>query len=118
MEAKLNAKCLLVDSQNAYVIVESHSAYVLVDVSARVLTCSPSRGGDVSVNVFDINQPSLPTPFYSAFVSVSVFMVLSTVFHSINSPYNTLLSHSVLPVLFLPYWSFQLLSFYESLPQP
>ena len=108
MEAKLNAKCLLVDSQNAYVIVESHSAYVLVDVSARVLTCSPSRGGDVSVNVFDINQPSLPTPFYSAFVSVSVFMVLSTVFHSINSPYNTLLSHSVLPVLFLPYWSFQL----------
>ena len=24
---------------------------------------SPSRGGDVAVNVFDINQPSLPTRF-------------------------------------------------------
>ena len=33
-------------------------------------------------------------------------MALSTVFHSINSPDNFLLSHAVLPVLFLPYWSF------------
>ena len=33
-------------------------------------------------------------------------MALSTVFHSINSPDNSPLSHSVLPVLFLPYWSF------------
>ena len=32
--------------------------------------------------------------FYSVRVSASVFMALSTVFHSINSP----LSHSVLPV--------------------
>ena len=37
---------------------------------------SPSRGGDVVVFVFDINQPSLPTPFYSVLVSVSVFMAL------------------------------------------
>ena len=58
--------------------------------------------------VFDINQPSLPTPFYSDLVSVSVFMALSTVFHSVNSPDNSPLSHSVLPVLFLPDWSFQL----------
>ena len=36
------------------------------------------------------------------------FLALSTVFHSINSPDNSPLSHSVLPVLFLPYWSFQL----------
>ena len=64
---------------------------------------SPSRGGDVAVYVFDINQPSLPTPLYSVHVSVSVFMALSTVFHSINSPDNSQLSHSVLPVLFLPY---------------
>ena len=62
----------------------------------------------VTVYVFDINQPSLPTPFYSVLVSVSVFMALSTVFHSINSPDNSPLSHSVLPVLFLPCWSFQL----------
>ena len=69
---------------------------------------SPSRGGDAAVYVFDVNQPSLPTPFYSVHVSISVFIALSTVFRSINSPDNSLLSHSVLPVLFLPYWSFQL----------
>ena len=38
----------------------------------------------------------------------SIFMALSTAFHSINSPDSTPLSHSVFPVLFLPYWSFQL----------
>ena len=73
----------------------------------RVPAGSPSRGGDVTVYVKDINQPSLPTPFYSVLVSVSVFVALSTVFHSINSPDNSLFSHSVLPVLSLPYWSFQ-----------
>ena len=69
---------------------------------------SPSRGGDVAIYVFDINQLSLPTHFYSVLVSVSVVMALSTVFNSINSPDNSPLSHSVLPVLNLPYWSFQL----------
>ena len=56
----------------------------------------------------DVNQPSLPAPFYSVRVSISVYMALSTVFHSINSPDNSPLSHSVLPVLFLPYWYFKL----------
>ena len=80
---------------------------------------SPSRGGDVAGDVFDINQLSLPTPLYSVLVSVSLFMALSTVFHSINSPYNSPLSDSVLPVLFLPYRSFHIHIFlYESLPQP
>ena len=65
-----------------------------------VPTGSPSRGGDVAVYVFDINQPSLPTPFCSVLVSISVFMPLSTLFHSINFLYNCLLSHSVLPVFF------------------
>ena len=74
-------------------------------------TGSRSRGGDVAVYVFEINQPSLPTPFYSVLVSVSVFMALSTVFHSINSPDNSPLSHSILLVLFLPYRSFQLYLF-------
>ena len=55
-----------------------------------------------------INQPSLPTPFNSVLVSVFVFLALSTVFHSINSPGNSPFSHSVLVVLALPYWSFQL----------
>ena len=73
-----------------------------------VTTGSPSSGEDVAVYVFDINQPGWPTPFYAVLVSVSVFMALSTVFHSINSPNNSSLSHRVLLVLFLPYWSFQL----------
>ena len=64
---------------------------------------SPSRGGDVAVDVFDTNQPSLPTPFYSVLVSVSVFMALSSVFHFINSPDNFLFSHSVLLVLSMFY---------------
>ena len=67
-----------------------------------------SRGGDVAVYVFDVNQPSLPTPFHSVLVSISVFTALSTVFHSVNSPDNSPLSHSVPPVSFLPHWSFQL----------
>ena len=84
-----------------------------VQVSVDVLTTdvpagSPSFGGDVAVCVFDINQPNLPAPFDSVLVSAFVFMTLSTVFHSINSPDNSPLSHSVLPVLFLPHWSFQL----------
>ena len=82
-------------------------------LALKVPAGSPSRGGDVAVYVFDINQPSLPNSFfffffYSVLVSVSVFMAISTVFHSINSPNNSTLSHSFLPVLFLPYWSFQL----------
>ena len=76
--------------------------------SASSLACSPSHGGDVAVYVSDINQPILPTAFYSVLVSISVFMAFSTVFHSINSPHNFPLSHSVLAVLFLFNWSFQL----------
>ena len=62
----------------------------------------------------DINQPSLPTPFYSVLVSISVFMALSTVFHSINSPNNSPFSHTVPLVLSLPHW----LCLCESLLQP
>ena len=80
---------------------------------------SPSRGGDaVVVVVKDINQPSLPTPFYSVLVSLSVFIALSTVFHSLNSPDDSLFSHSVLPALSLPHYGpFNYISLYESLPQ-
>ena len=64
---------------------------------------SSSHGRDVAVYVFDIIQPSLPTPYYSVLVSI---IALSTVFHFIDSPDNSPLSHFVLPVLILPYWSF------------
>ena len=55
---------------------------------------SPSRGGDVTVFVKEINQSSLPTHFYSVLVSISVFLALSIVFPSINSPDNSPFSHS------------------------
>ena len=60
-----------------------------------VLPGSPSRGGHVAVYIFDENQPSLPTPFYSVLVSIYVFMKLSTVSTSLNSPDNSPLSHSI-----------------------
>ena len=66
----------------------------------------------MTVYVFDRKPTELAHSFYSVLVSVSVFMALSTVFHSINSPDNSpffcLFFHSVLLVLSLPYWSFQL----------
>ena len=65
---------------------------------------------------------SLPTPFFSlkksVLVSISVFMALSTVFHSIDPPESSLLSPIVLPVIFLPYCSFNYIYLYESLPSP
>ena len=66
---------------------------------------SPARRGDVTVYVFDRNQflMSLTSPFYSLPLSFSVFIALSTVFYSINSPDNSPLSHSILPTLFLSY---------------
>ena len=76
---------------------------------------SPPCGGDVEVYVFDINQPSLPTPSYSVLVSISVFMALSTIFHSINSPDNSPLSHSVLRSYFCLTDPFNYIPLYESL---
>ena len=40
----------------------------------------------------DTDQPSLPTSSCSVLVSVSVVMALSTLFHSINSPDNSVFS--------------------------
>ena len=84
-----------------------------------VSTGSTSRCAAVTDNVPDLNQPSLLTPaFYSVLVSVSVFMALSTVFHSINSPDNSPLSHSVLLVLFCLIGPLNYVSLSESLLQP
>ena len=66
-------------------VVDVHWCLHCIDL-LNVSSGSPSRGGDVAVYVFDINQPSLPTPFSSVVVSVSVFMALSTLFHFINFP--------------------------------
>ena len=49
--------------------------------------------------------------FVVVVVVVVVFYAFTTVFHSINPSDNSLLSHSVLSVVFLPYWSFHLYLF-------
>ena len=82
--------------------------YFVTLIRSVAFAGSPSHGGVVTVYVYDINHLSLPTPFYSILVSSFVFMALLTVFHSTNSPHNSPFSYSVLPVLSLPYWSFQL----------
>ena len=61
---------------------------------------------------------SLAHSFYSVLVSISVYMALSTVFRSLNSPDNSPLSQSVLLVLFCFSGPFNYISLYESLPQP
>ena len=83
-----------------------------------VPTGSPSRGGNVTVHVCDINQPSLSTPFYSVLVSISVFMALSTVFRSINSPDNSVFSLCSSGLNLCPIGPFNYMSLYESLLQP
>ena len=67
--------------------------------------------------VFGINQLSFPTPFYSICASVSVFMALSTISYSINSPTNSASSLFVLSYFCLvgPFYYMYL---YQSLPQP
>ena len=75
-------------------------------VPRRVPAGSPSRCGDVAVYVFDINQPSSPTPFI--FLCPFLSFGPSTVFLSVTSPDSSPLPHSVLLVSFLPYWLFQL----------
>ena len=54
---------------------------------------SPSRGGDVTVYM-SMTQTNRACPlfFYSVHVSISVVMALSTVFHSIDSPDNSIFS--------------------------
>ena len=92
-----------------------------VCVSVSVCLCVPagshSLDGNVTVHVLDINQPSLPL-FDSVLVSVSVFIALSTVFCSINSPDNSPLSHSVLRSYFCFIGPFSYIFLYDSLPQP
>ena len=67
-----------------------------------VPTGSPSRDRDVALYVFEINQLSLPTPFfYSVLASFSVFMAPLTVFHSVSSPDNCPLSSGLMSTLLI-----------------
>ena len=53
-----------------------HASGISHATTASVPAGSPSSGGDVTVYVCDIKQPSLPIPFYSVIVSISVFKTL------------------------------------------
>ena len=88
--------------QPTEVLLDSRIWHLLVLLlSAGVPAGSPSLGGDVTIYVLDmINHPSFAHSFSSVLVSISVLTALSTVFHSIISPDNSPLSHSVLLVLF------------------
>ena len=51
---------------------------------------SPSRGGDVTVYAFDINQPSLPTPFYSVLVYFCLYGPFNCIsFHKFSRELST-----------------------------
>ena len=50
--------------------------FVLLFSSLHVPTGSSSRGGDVAVYIFEINQPDSPTTFYSVLEPASVFIAL------------------------------------------
>ena len=69
--------------------------------------CLPTNSGSVagSLEPWADNGSQSSSVAYSVLVSISVFMVLSTVSPFMNSPDNSLLSHSVLPV-FQPCISF------------
>ena len=86
------------------------SVSLLVDIVTDVATPvsvpagSPSRGGDVTVYVLDKSKRGCPLLLLCTFFSV--FIAVSTVFHSTNFPDNSPLSHSVLVVLFCLVGSF------------
>ena len=111
--ARDSSVCL--NSEAAYIISDASHGHARLRVSLKSVTESvlPPFGSwrahlhvvETLRFVSDINRPNLPTPFCSVLVSISVFVALSTVFLSQDSPDNSPLFHSVLLVLFLPYCS-------------
>ena len=86
--------------------------------SVRVPAGSPSCGRHVTVYVHDINQPSLPAPFHSVFVSVSVSMPLSTAFHSMKFSRQLPAFSLRCSGLISAFLVLSTMSLYESLLQP
>ena len=88
---------------------------------STVLTGSPSRGGDLTVYVPVINQPSLTTPAYSVVMSVSVFMALFNCvsFYKFSRQLSafSLCSSGLISAL-LVLSTIHKIYLYESLPQP
>ena len=80
---------------------------------------SPSRDGNVTVYVYDVSQPSLPAPFNSVLVSVSVLMTFSTVIslHKFSRQLSVFSSQFFRSYLCL-IGPFNNMSLYERLLQP
>ena len=55
--------------QQSYEYIDETQNYGII-FSILLVQGSPSHGRDVANDVFDINQLSLPTPFYSVLVSI------------------------------------------------
>ena len=87
-----------------FVFLATVDDYFLHSRPLYVTAGSPLRDGDVKVYILGYKPTELAHSFYSIVV---VFAALSTIFHFVNSS-NSPFFHSVLPVLFLPYWSIQL----------
>ena len=103
------------------VVVDIAEFGILVDLMGvmvgieEVSAGSSSRGGNVTVYVFDINHLSLPTPFnliLCLFLSLWPFQL----YFILDSPENSSLSHSVLLVLFLLFGPFNYISPYKKSP--
>ena len=86
MSTKLHPERTLCGGQDVKILVLSNylphyfclSCFIHLSLfPPNVSAVSPSRGGDVVVYVFDINQPSLPTPLYSVLVSISLVMAIN-----------------------------------------
>ena len=95
---------------------------VSVDVKPHVSfpSGSSSRGGDVAVYVFEINQPRWSTPFFS-FLFLSLFLSLWP-FRLYFIPYILPQTPCFFTLFFRSYicliGPFNYISLYESLPQP
>ena len=104
--------CAVVSAPSRSLLAHKYNPPLFILGSLLLHTCA-------CVRTHTHTHASLPTPFYSVIVSVSVFIAISTVFQSINSPDNSPLSRSVLPVLFLGLIGpFNYISLDESLLQP
>ena len=98
---------------SAILVLSTTYLFMKVSPSPDVILCSSPHGLTFSWwGCYDLCLRYKPTgraqSFYSVPVPISVFLPLSTAFHCMISPDNSQLSHSVLLVLCLPYWSFQL----------
>ena len=95
------------------------SKHQLTNFVTYVPAGSPSRGGDVAVYVFNINQPSLLTPFDSVLVSIRLYGSFNYIsfdkfFRQLDLCFLTLFFRSYFYII----GPFKYIPLYESLLRP